>query len=395
MGVLSGIRVLEFEAIGPGPFGTMLLADMGADVIRVDRPVPHSDLGPKSTGPRIDITGRGRRSVTLDHKQTESVRVALDLIERADVVIEGFRPGAMERLGLGPEVALARNPRLVYGRMTGWGQTGPLADRAGHDLNYIALSGVLSGIGPAGGKPAVPLNLVGDYGGGGMLLAMGVLAALLNVQRGGAGQVVDAAMIEGAAQLGAVFWGMIASGNWKEERGSNWIDSGAPWYDTYRTRDGHYMAVGAVESRFYAELVDKLGLAGAGLPSQHDRAGWPHLREAFERAFERRTRAEWCAVFDGSDACVAPVLGFSEAPSHAQHRARGSFVEVGGVIQPGPAPRFSATPSALPRRAPARGEHGAAALQDWGFDATEISRLQQQGLGLLSNSNGNRTEKDK
>ena len=387
MGVLSGIRVLEFEAIGPGPFGTMLLADMGADVIRIDRPVAHSDLGPKSTGPRIDITGRGRRSVTLDLKQPQAVAAALDLVERADVVVEGFRPGTMERLGLGPEAALARNPRLVYGRMTGWGQTGPLADRAGHDLNYIALSGVLSGIGPEGGKPVPPLNLVGDYGGGGMLLAMGVLAALLNVQRGGAGQVVDAAMIEGAAQLGAVFWGMIAAGNWKEERGSNWLDSGAPWYDTYRTSDGHCMAVGAVESRFYAELVGKLGLADAGLPSQHDRAGWPRLREAFERAFASRTRAEWCAVFDGSDACVAPVLGFTEAPSHAQHRARGSFVEVGGVIQPGPAPRFSATPSALPRPAPARGELGKAALRDWGFDPTAIARLQQQGLGLRLDSN--------
>ncbi|MDM0103441.1 CaiB/BaiF CoA-transferase family protein [Variovorax sp. J22R24] len=393
MGVLSGIRVVEFEAIGPGPFGTMLLADMGADVIRIDRPVAHSDLGPKTSGPRIDITGRGRRSVTLDLKQPDAVAAALELIERADVVIEGFRPGTMERLGLGPEVALARNPKLVYGRMTGWGQTGPLAERAGHDLNYIALSGVLSGIGPTGGKPVPPLNLVGDYGGGGMLLAMGVLAALLNVQRGGAGQVVDAAMIEGAAQLGAVFWGLIASGNWKEERGSNWLDSGAPWYDTYRTSDGHCMAVGAVESRFYAELVEKLGLADAGLPSQHDRSGWPRLREAFERAFASRTRAEWCAVFDGSDACVAPVLGFSEAPNHAQHRARASFVEVDGVIQPGPAPRFSATPSALPRRAPSRGEHGEAALRDWGFDHTAIVRLQEQGLGVRSNSN--QMEKDK
>ncbi len=387
MGVLSGIRVLEFEAIGPGPFGTMLLADMGADVIRIDRPVPHSDLGPpKAAGPRIDITGRGRRSVTLDLKQPEAVATALELIERADVLIEGLRPGAMERLGLGPEVALARNPRLVYGRMTGWGQTGPMADRAGHDLNYVALSGVLSGIGPAGGKPTVPLNLVGDYGGGGMLLAMGVLAALLNVQRGGAGQVVDAAMIEGAAQLGAVFWGMIASGSWKEERGSNWLDGGAPWYDTYRTSDGHHMTVGAVEGRFFTELVAKLGLADAGLSSQHDRKGWPQMRAAFEMVFASRTRAQWCDVFEGSDACVAPVLGFSEAPRHAQHRARGSLVEVGGVMQPGPAPRFSKTPSALPKRAPSRGEHGEAALRDWGFDAGAIARLQQQGLGLQEES---------
>ncbi|MDM0021103.1 CaiB/BaiF CoA transferase family protein [Variovorax saccharolyticus] len=390
MGILSGIRVLEFEAIGPGPFGTMLLADMGADVIRVDRPLPPSDLGPKTSGPRIDVTGRGRRSVTLDLKQPQARAAALALIERADVLIEGFRPGTMERLGLGPEAALARNPKLVYARMTGWGQTGPLAERAGHDLNYIALSGVLSGIGPAGGKPVPPLNLVGDYGGGGMLLALGVLAALLNVQRGGSGQVVDAAMIEGAAQLGAVIWGLIASGNWKEERATNLLDGGTPWYDSYRTSDGHWMAVGAVESRFYGELIDKLGLAAAGLPAQHDRGGWPRLRDAFEAAFASRTRAEWCAVFEGSDACVAPVLGFSEAPSHPQHLARGSFVEVGGVIQPGPAPRFSATPSGLPARAPGRGEHGAAALHDWGFDAAAIDGLVQQGLGV---SNSNPTEK--
>lgn len=382
MGVLSGIRVLEFEAIGPGPFGTMLLADMGADVIRVDRPIPPSDLGPRTTGPRIDITGRGRRSVTLDLKRPDAVTAALELIERADVVIEGFRPGTMERLGLGPEVALARNPRLVYGRMTGWGQTGPLAERAGHDLNYIALSGVLSGIGVRGGKPVPPLNLVGDYGGGGMLLALGVVAALLNVQRGGAGQVVDAAMIEGAAQLGAVVWGLIASGNWREERASNLLDGGTPWYDSYRTLDGHYMAVGAVESRFYAKLLDKLGLAEAGLPKQHDRAGWPRLREAFESAFAARTRDEWCRIFEASDACVAPVLGFSEAPGHPQHLARGSFVEVGGVIQPGPAPRFSATPSALPKPAPARGEHGGSALRDWGFEAEAVERLTRLGLGF-------------
>ncbi|QFZ83998.1 CoA transferase [Variovorax paradoxus] len=387
MSVLSGIRVVEFEAIGPGPFGTMLLADMGADVLRIDRPVPPADLGlPRTEGPRIDITGRGRRSVTLDLKQPDAVAAALDLIARADVVIEGFRPGTMERLGLGPEVALARNPKLVYGRMTGWGQTGPMADRAGHDLNYIALSGVLSGIGNQGGKPVPPLNLVGDYGGGGMLLALGVVAALLNVQRGGVGQVVDAAMIEGAAQLGSVFWGLLSTGKWREERGTNLLDGGCPWYDSYRTSDGHYMSVGALEARFYAELLDKLDLADAGLPKQHDRAGWPRLREAFEQAFASRTRDAWCSVFEGSDACVAPVLGFAEAPNHPQHRARGSFIAVDGVVQPGPAPRFSATPSAQPAPAPARGEHGAKALHDWGFGAQEIERLQQLGLGFQPNA---------
>ncbi|SPB13786.1 L-carnitine dehydratase [Caballeronia novacaledonica] len=384
MGVLSGIRVLEFEAIGPGPFGAMLLADMGADVLRIDRPVAPDDLGPKSNGKRIDVTGRGRRSVTLDLKQPEAVESALTLMSRADVVIEGFRPGTMERLGLGPDSAFARNPKLVYGRMTGWGQTGPLAARAGHDLNYIALSGVLSGIGRADAAPVAPLNLVGDYGGGGMLLALGVVSALLNVQRGGAGQVVDAAMIEGAAQLGAVVWGMLASGNWREQRQSNLLDGGTPWYDSYRTKDGHYMAVGAVESRFYKELIDKLGLADANLPKQHDRNGWPVLRERFEAAFLSRTRDEWCAVFEGSDACVAPVLAFSEAPAHPQHRARGSFVEVAGVVQPGPAPRFSATPSKIARPAPERGEHGLDALRDWGFDASSVARLREGGLGYQS-----------
>ncbi|MGE8065257.1 CaiB/BaiF CoA transferase family protein [Pseudomonas sp. NPDC089569] len=383
MGVLSGIRVLEIESIGPAPFGAMLLADMGADVVRIDRPVAEADLGPRLEGERVDITGRNRRSLTLDLKRPEGVAAALELIERSDIVIEGFRPGVMERLGLGPDVALARNPKLVYARMTGWGQTGPLAQAAGHDLNYIALSGVLSAIGPEGGRPLAPLNLVGDYGGGGMLLAMGVLAALLNVQRGGAGQVVDAAMTEGAAQLGAVFWGLLANGNWKEQRGSNLLDGGAPWYDTYRTLDGQYMAIGPVESRFYAQLLEKLGLADADLPGQHDRKGWPRLREAFIQAFLSRTREQWCAVFDGSDACVAPVLGFSEAPAHAHHRARGSFIEVGGVVQPGPAPRFLGTPSTQPRPAPRRGEHGAAALRDWGFDSTAIQRLQAQGLGFM------------
>ncbi len=383
MGVLSGIRVVEFEAIGPGPFGAMLLADMGADVLRIDRPLAPTDLGPKSAGgKRVDVTGRGRRSVTLDLKDPDGQRAALELMARADVVIEGFRPGTMERLGLGPDVALACNPKLVYGRMTGWGQTGPLADRAGHDLNYIALSGVLSGIGRAGEAPTAPLNLVGDYGGGGMLLALGVVAAMLNVHRGGKGQVVDAAMIEGAAQLGAVFWGLLASGTWREVRQANLLDGGAPWYDSYRTRDGKFMSIGPVEGRFYAELLDKLGLAGKDLPEQYDRRGWPTLRKHFEEVFLTRSRDEWCAVFEGSDACVAPVLGFSEAPDHPQHRARGSFIEVAGVVQPGPAPRFLGTPSEVVRPAPQRGQHGGAALRDWGFDDADVARLQALGLGF-------------
>ncbi|SFN02669.1 CaiB/BaiF CoA-transferase family protein [Variovorax sp. OV329] len=382
MGVLSGIRVLEFEAIGPGPFGAMLLADMGADVVRVDRPVaPPAQVprGPEAV--HIDVVGRGRRSVTLDLKNPEGVDAALDLIERADVLIEGLRPGTMERLGLGPEAALARNPKLVYGRMTGWGQNGPLAHSAGHDMNYIALSGVLCAMGTQD-KPIAPLNLLGDYGGGGMLLALGVVSALLHVQRGGTGQVVDAAMVEGAAQLGSLMWGLLAAGHWKEGRGNNLLDGGAPWYDTYRTLDGQHMAVGAVEPQFYAELVQKLGLADAGLPKQHDRGNWPRLREAFTQAFASRTREEWTRIFDGSDACVAPVLGFAEAPLHPHNRQRGSFVELDGVLQPAPAPRFSATPSALSTTAPRRGERGAAALRDWGFDAQAIERLRRQGLGF-------------
>ncbi|KQZ78649.1 CaiB/BaiF CoA transferase family protein [Pseudomonas sp. Root562] len=382
MGVLSGIRVVEFEAIGPAPFGTMLLADMGADVVRIDRPVKASDLGPKFEGKRADITGRNRRSVTLDLKRPESVAAALELIERADVLIEGFRPGTMERLGLGPEVVLARNPQLVYARMTGWGQTGPMADRAGHDLNYIALSGVLSTIGPAGGRPVPPLNLVGDYGGGGMLLAMGVLAALVNVQRGGAGQVVDAAMTEGAAQLGSVIWGLLAGGHWTEQRGSNLLDGGAPWYDTYQTLDGQHMSIGPIEARFYAEMLEILGLANADLPRQHDRAGWPRLREAFTAAFLSRTRADWAEAFARSDACVVPVLGLAEAAEHPHSVARGSFIEVDGVVQPVPAPRFLGTPSAPPRTAPQRGEHGHDALRDWGFDNLAIERLHALGLGF-------------
>ncbi|KND59604.1 Alpha-methylacyl-CoA racemase [Candidatus Burkholderia verschuerenii] len=382
MGVLDGIRVLEFEAIGPVPFGVMLLADMGADVLRIDRPVTATDLGPKSDGERFDLTGRGRRSVTLDLKRPEAAHAALELMSRADIVVEGFRPGTMERLGLGPDIALAHHPKLVYGRMTGWGQTGPLALRAGHDLNYIALSGVLSGIGRAGEAPVPPLNLVGDYGGGGMLLALGVIAALSNVQRGGAGQVVDAAMSEGAAQLGSVFWGQLAAGNWRETRESNLLDGGTPWYDSYRTKDGHYMAVGAVEARFYAELLDKLDLADANLSGQHDRSGWPILRARFTETFATRTRAEWCTVFDGSDACVAPVLSFSEAPTHPHHVARGSFAEYGGAVVPAPAPRFSSTPSALAARAPARGEGGGVALQAWGFDRAQIDAMRAGGLGF-------------
>jgi alpha-methylacyl-CoA racemase len=380
MGPLAGIRVLELEAIGPGPFAGMLLADMGADVLLVDRPSA-TDLGLKRERWN-DVMMRGRRSVTLDLKSPQGVEAALELIARADALIEGFRPGVTERLGLGPEVALAKNPRLVYGRMTGWGQDGPLAARAGHDINYIALAGVLHAFGRKGEAPVPPLNLVGDFGGGGMLLGFGIACALLEAQRSGKGQVVDAAMVEGASQLAAMFSGMLAAGRWSEARGENTLDTGAPWYNTYETKDGKYVSIGSIETRFYEELLEKLNLKNEPLPPQHDRAGWPELHRRFAAAFKSKTRDEWSAVFEGSDACFAPVLTFSEARSHPHNVARASFVEVGGVTQPAPAPRFSRTPAEIRRPPPERGAGGREALADWGFDEATIARLASLGLGF-------------
>jgi alpha-methylacyl-CoA racemase len=380
MGPLAGVKVLEFEAIGPGPFCAMMLADMGADVLLVDRPAD-PQLGFRRDR-WSDVMLRGRRSVTLDLKSPDGVAAALALAERADALIEGFRPGVMERLGLGPDVLLARNPRLVYGRMTGWGQDGPLAARAGHDINYIALSGVLHAIGRAGSAPVPPLNLVGDFGGGGMLLAFGIACALLEARRSGTGQVVDAAMVEGASLLAAMFAGMSAAGTWSEARGENVLDSGAPWYDSYETRDGRFVAIGAIEPKFYAELLARLGLAGEPLPPQHDRTGWPTLRRRFAEVFRTRTRDEWCAAFDGSDACFAPVLSFGEARAHPHSLARRAFITHGEVAQPGPAPRFSRTPGAVRRPPPERGEGGRAALADWGFSSTEVECLAALGLGF-------------
>ena len=382
MGPLAGIRVLEFEAIGPGPFAGMLLADLGADVLVVDRPAD-SDLGLKRER-WYDVMMRGKRSVTLDLKSPKEAEAALTLAGRADALIEGFRPGVMERLGLGPEVALARNPKLVYGRMTGWGQDGPLAARAGHDINYIALAGVLHAFGRHGAAPVPPLNLVGDFGGGGMLLALGIACALLEAGRSGKGQVVDAAMVEGASLLAAMFSGFLAAKSWSEERGVNILDTGAPWYDVYETRDGKHVAIGAIEAKFYEELLSRLNLDRGSLPAQYDRARWPELREGFRKAFKTRTRDEWCQVFEGSDACFAPVLTFSESRRHPHNAARGSFVEAGGVAQPAPAPRFSRTPGAVRRAPPERGEGGLEALRDWGFSGGEIERLAKLGLGTRS-----------
>jgi alpha-methylacyl-CoA racemase len=382
MGPLAGLRVIEFEAVGPAPFCGMLLADMGADVLLVDRAQP-VELGLDRERSH-DVMLRGRRSVTLDLKTPEAVQAALKLADKADALIEGFRPGVMERLGLGPDVMLARNPKLVYGRMTGWGQHGPLAERAGHDINYIALAGVLGAIGRAGETPVPPLNLVGDFGGGGMLLAFGIACGVIEARTSGRGQVIDAAMVDGASLLASMFSGLIAEGKWHDRRGVNLLDSGAPWYDSYATRDGQYVAIGAIESRFYAELIDRLGLAGESLPGQHERARWPELRERFAAVFRSRTRAEWCSVFEGSDACFAPVLGFAEARKHAHNVARGRSIDVGGVEQPAPAPLFARTPGAVRGGPPERGAMGREALADWGFTPGEIDALAAQGLGLTA-----------
>jgi alpha-methylacyl-CoA racemase len=376
-GPLTGVKVLEFEAIGPGPFAGMLLADMGADVLLLERP-GDSGLGLKRER-WMDVMLRGRRSVTLDLKSKDAVGAALELAGRADALIEGFRPGVMERLGLGPEVCLKRNPKLVYGRMTGWGQDGPLAPRAGHDINYIALAGVLHAFGRRGEAPVPPLNLVGDFGGGGMLLGFGIACGLLHARNSGQGQVVDAAMVEGASLLAAMFSGFLAAGHWSEERGVNVLDTGAPWYDSYETKDGKHVAIGAIEAKFFAELLKRLGLTG--LPPQNERAGWPQMRAAFARTFRTKTRDEWCTVFEGSDACFAPVLSFSEARRHEHSVARGSYITRAKVEQPAPAPRFSLTPAAVRRDPPERGAGGRAALAEWGFDDAQIERLRASGLG--------------
>jgi alpha-methylacyl-CoA racemase len=378
MGPLHAVRVLEFEAIGPGPFAGMLLADMGADVLVVDRPAS-TDLGLKRER-WYDVMMRGKRSATLDLKSPGAREVALALVEKADALIEGFRPGVMERLGLGPEAVLKRNPKLVYGRMTGWGQDGPRAARAGHDINYIALAGVLHAFGRRGEAPVPPLNLVGDFGGGGMLLAFGMACALLEASRSGKGQVVDASMVEGASLLAAMFSGFLAAKSWSEERGVNILDTGAPWYDVYETRDGKYVSIGAIEAKFYAELLSRLNLGTRALPGQYERARWPEMREIFARTFRTRTRDEWCKVFEGSDACFAPVLSFSESRRDAHNAARKSFVELAGVPQPAPAPRFSRTPGAVRGAPPERGEGGRAALADWGFSAQDAERLRSAGL---------------
>ncbi len=377
MGPLRGIKIVELAGIGPGPFAALILSDLGADVIRVDR--AQAVTGDFSRDNK-EVLNRGRRSVGVDLKNPDGLETVMRLVEQADGVIEGFRPGVTERLGIGPDACLARNPRLVYGRMTGWGQEGPYAMAAGHDINYIALAGALAHFGREGGKPTPPINLIGDFGGGGMLLALGMVAAILEARGSGKGQVVDAAMVDGSALLMAMVWGLRAMGVWDERLGVNPLDTGAPYYDTYETADGKFIAVGSLEPQFYAELLSRTGLDKEGLPSNPmDHDNWPVLRERFTELFKSKTRDEWCEILEHTDACFAPVLTMSEAVEHPHIRARNTIVKEYGVEQPAPAPRFSRTPGEIQRPPAWPGEHTDEALSDWGFTAAELEKLRETG----------------
>jgi alpha-methylacyl-CoA racemase len=377
MGALSGIRVVEMAGIGPAPFCGMLLADMGADVLRVDR-IAAADIGIPMP-PRYDLLNRNKHSVAVDVKSPAGRAMVLRLVAEADALIEGFRPGVMERLGLGPEPCLAVNPKLVYGRMTGWGQTGPLSQAAAHDVNYLAITGALHAIGRAEGGPVIPLNLIGDFGGGALYLAMGILAALLSARATGAGQVVDAAISDGVANLLTMHYGYRQAGEWSTQRASNLTDGGAPFYDVYLTKDERYVTVGAVEEKFYRDLVTRLGMSPADLPGQHERAQWPTLRARLQQVFKTRTRDEWCALLEGTDACFAGVLDMDESVRHPHNQARCTHVDFAGVLNPAPAPRFSATPSELRKAPPAPGEDTDSALRNWRFSAADIESLKAVG----------------
>jgi alpha-methylacyl-CoA racemase len=378
---LQDLHVVELAGIGPAPFAAMVLADLGADVLRVDRP-GGPELG--FATPEHDLLNRGRRNVVVDLKHPRGPGVVLDLVERADVLIESYRPGVAERLGVGPDDCWARNPRLVYGRMTGWGQAGPLAPTAGHDINYVAVTGALHAIGRAGGPPQVPLNVLGDFGGGAMFLVCGVLAAVWEAARSGRGQVVDAAVVDGTSVLTALARGMVAAGGWTDRRGTNLLDTGVPWYDVYLTSDGEYVAVGALEPGFYAELLRGLELDPAEVPDRSDPGQWPSLRALFARTFAARTQAEWQDRFDGTDGCVSPVLGLDASVRHAHLAERASYVEVGGVTQPAPAPRFSRTAAAL-GQPPARvGQHTVEALTEWGVN--DVAGLLADGVVIQEGS---------
>jgi alpha-methylacyl-CoA racemase len=376
VGPLHGVRIVEIAGIGPGPFAATLLSDMGADVVRVER-VEVVERATRPSGFTFDA--RGRRAIAVDLKNPDGVEAVLRLVEQADALIEGFRPGVTERLGLGPEECLARNPRLVYGRMTGWGQTGPLAHAAGHDINYISLAGALAHFGRVGAPPTPPLNMMGDYGGGGMFLAFGVVCALLEARGSGQGQVIDAAMVDGAAYLMGAMWGMRGMGLFSEERGTNLLDTGSPFYDVYETADGHWVSIGSIEPQFYAQLLELTGVRHDDLPAQMDRAGWPALRERLTEVFARKTRAEWTELLEGTDVCFAPVLPMSEVSSHPHLVARRSIVEHDGMEQPVPAPRFSRTEAEIQGPAPLPGEHTDAVLASYGFTDDEIAKLAASG----------------
>lgn len=378
MGPLQGIRVIELQGIGPGPFCGMMLSDMGAEVIRIDRAGNVS--GVASDGPPIDVLARGRSSIGVDLKNPEGVEVVLRLIETADALIEGFRPGVMERLGLGPDECFARNPKLVFGRMTGWGQEGPYAMAAGHDINYIALAGALEPIGRQGEAPVPPLNLVGDFGGGGMLLAFGVVCAVVEAQRSGKGQVVDAAMVDGAASLMAMFHSMRALGVWNDERGTNLLDTGSHFYDVYECADGRYISIGSIEPQFYSELLRLTGLEqDEGFAAQMDRTSWPDLKERIGAVFMTKTRDDWCEIMEATDVCFAPVLTLAEAPEHPHNQHRGVFTEIAGVTQPNPSPRFSRTKEMIQGPPANPGEHTDQVLSSAGYDPDDISKLRDVG----------------
>ena len=372
MGPLHGVKVIEFAGIGPGPFCAMLLSDMGAEVVRIDR------KGGRGAN-KFDITSRGRRSLALDLKNPQAVQTALKLIAQADALLEGFRPGVMEKLGLGPDVALKANPKLVYGRMTGWGQTGPLAQAAGHDINYIALTGALHAIGRKGATPVPPLNLVGDFGGGALYLAFGMACALFEARGSGKGQVVDCAMTDGAASLMSMFYGFKAMGMWSDSKGENLLDGGAHFYDTYETADGKWVSIGSIEPQFYALLLQKTGITDPDFQAQMDRSKWPALKAKIAAVLKTKTRAEWDALMEGSDVCYAPVLSLSEAPHHPHNKARQTFLEIDGVVQPAPAPRFSRTVPKVQGPAPEAGQHNEQVLADWGFASADIAALKSSG----------------
>ena len=380
MGPLKGMRIVEFGGIGPGPMAAMLFADMGATVLRVERPAP-SGLG-LDRPTRFNFLNRGRRSVVLDLKRAEGIDLALSLVGKSEGMIEGFRPGTMERLGLAPDVCMRRNPRLVYGRVTGWGQDGPLAHSAGHDLNYIALSGALDAIGRRDQPPTPPLNLVGDYGGA-VYLCMGMLAAIIEARHSGLGQVVDAAMVDAATSLMASTYGLKAAGMHDGPRGTNLLDSGAPYYDVYACADGKYVSIAPIEAKFRDELFALIGLSSDWSARATDRQNWPALRAELAARFMSKPRAHWCELLEGTDACFAPVLSMDEAPHHAHQHTRDGFVTIGGVPQPAPAPRFSRTPSAVPTPSESPGETSDAAMREWGFAANEIESLRCSGALLV------------